>query len=84
MNATVTQAGDLNMSSAWECSRNDVVEGAAVILTAVAVWLLGSGWPDVAVAILLLALFIRSAIRVLRTAHRALYGTTQVAVGPQR
>src|SRR5205814_447288 len=36
--------GDLNMSSAWECSRNDVLEGVAVILTTVAVWLLGSGW----------------------------------------
>ena len=69
---TPYRMGDLNMSSAWECSRNDVVEGTAVILTAVAVWLLGSGWPDVLVAIVLLALFLRSAIRVLGMSHRAL------------
>jgi Co/Zn/Cd efflux system component len=81
---TPYRTGDVNMSSAWECSRNDVIEGTAVILTAVAVWLLGSGWPDVAGAIVLLALFLRSAIRVLGTAHRALYRTTRVAVGPQR
>jgi Co/Zn/Cd efflux system component len=64
--------GDLNMSSAWECSRNDVFEGVAVILTTVAVWLLGSGWPDVAVAAVLLVLFLRSALRVLGSASRAL------------
>ena len=67
------RAGDLNMSSAWECSRNDVFEGAAVILTAIAVALLGSAWPDLVVAIVLLAIFLRSAIRVLRGAWRALY-----------
>ena len=67
------KAGDLNMSSAWECSRNDVVEGAAVIVTTIAVALLGSAWPDLVVAIVLLAMFLRSAVRVLRGAWRALY-----------
>src|SRR6185503_3246291 len=67
------KGGDLNMSSAWECSRNDVVEGTAVILTTAAVALLGSAWPDLVVAIVLLAMFLRSAIRVLRGAFRALY-----------
>ncbi len=66
------RTGDLNMSSAWECSRNDVLEGVAVILTTVAVWLLGSGWPDVVVAAVLLVLFLRSALRVLGSASRAL------------
>ena len=67
------KSGDLNMSSAWECSRNDVFEGVAVILTTIAVALLGSGWPDVVVAVALLTIFLRSAIRVLRGAWRALY-----------
>jgi len=66
------KSGDLNMSSAWECSRNDVIEGGAVILTTVAVYLLGSAWPDIVVAVVLLGLFLRSAIRVLNAARRAL------------
>jgi Co/Zn/Cd efflux system component len=69
---TPYKAGDLNMASAWECSRNDVAEGLAVIVTAGAVWLLGSGWPDLVVAAALLAMFLRSAARVLGNATRAL------------
>ena len=61
------------MTSVWECSRNDVIEGLAVITTALAVWVFNSGWPDVLVAIALLALFLRSAIRVLKNAWRELY-----------
>ena len=63
---------DVNMSSVWECSRNDVFEGTAVIATALAVWLLDSGWPDVIVATALLVMFLRSAIRVLGNAWREL------------
>ncbi len=65
--------GDVNMASVWECSRNDVMEGLAVIATAAAVWLFDSGWPDVVVAIALLVLFLRSASRVLRAAWRELH-----------
>lgn len=75
---TPYRTGDLNMSSVWECSRNDVIEGAAVIVTAGAVWLLDSAWPDIAVAVVLLVVFLRSAIRVLGSARRAL---AQPAVG---
>ncbi len=64
---------DVNMSSVWECSRNDVMEGVAVIATAIAVWVFDSGWPDLLVAIALLVLFMRSAFRVLTRAWRALY-----------
>ncbi len=65
--------GDVNMTSVWECSRNDVTEGFAVIAATLAVWLFGSGWPDILVAIALLALFLRSAFRVLKIAWRELY-----------
>jgi Co/Zn/Cd efflux system component len=61
---------DINMSSVWECSRNDVFEGIAVIAAAVAVWLLNSGWPDILIACALLVLFLRSTIRVLSAANR--------------
>ena len=56
------------MSSSWECSRNDVIEGFAVIAAAAAVWLSDSGWPDIVAAVILLGIFLRSAARVLRTA----------------
>lgn len=60
--------GDMNLASAWECSRNDVFEGVAVLAAAAGVGLFGAGWPDLAVAVALLALFARSAVRVLGTA----------------
>lgn len=69
---TPYRRGDVNMASAWECSRNDVGEGVAVIAAALAVWLFASGWPDLVIAAALLALFLRSAARVLRNAWREL------------
>jgi Co/Zn/Cd efflux system component len=61
---------DVNMSSVWECSRNDVMEGLAVIAAAITVWMFDSGWPDIVIATGLLIMFLRSATRVLRTAWR--------------
>lgn len=60
--------GDVNMASAWECSRNDVFEGFAVLAAAAGVWWFDAGWPDLVVAAALLVLFLRSAWRVLRNA----------------
>src|SRR5215813_5017559 len=40
---------DINMRSAWICSRNDVIGNAAVLLAAGAVALTGSPWPDIAI-----------------------------------
>ncbi len=65
--------GDVNMSSVWECSRNDVMEGFAVIAAALTVWVFESGWPDIVIAAALVVLFLRSAARVLRGAWRELY-----------
>lgn len=67
--------GDVNMASAWECSRNDVWEGFAVLAAAAGVWLFGRGWPDLVIAAMLLVMFLRSAIRVLRAAWRGLRTT---------
>ncbi|WP_027079903.1 cation transporter [Luteimonas mephitis] len=63
--------GDVNMASAWECSRNDVYEGLAVLLAAVGVWLFDAGWPDLLIAAALLVMFLRSAWRVLGSAWRS-------------
>jgi Co/Zn/Cd efflux system component len=59
---------DINMSSVWECSRNDIAANIAVFVAALGVWLTGSGWPDIAVGLALAALFLRSAAKVLRGA----------------
>lgn len=59
---------DINMASVWECSRNDVYEGIAVILAAGAVWVSQSGLPDLLIAVFLLVLFARSAYRICASA----------------
>jgi Co/Zn/Cd efflux system component len=64
--------GDVNMSSVWECSRNDVFEGCAVLAAAGGVWLFRSGWPDLVIASALLLMFLRSALRVSRAAQAEL------------
>jgi Co/Zn/Cd efflux system component len=76
---TPHRSSDVNMSSAWECSRNDVIEGFAVVFAAVAVWMFGSGWPDLVVAVGLLAIFLRSAVRVLNRARTELNRATHAA-----
>lgn len=68
---TPYRRGDVNMASAWECSRNDVFEGFAVLFAAVGVWVFDSGWPDMVIAAMLLVMFLRSAWRVLRSAWRS-------------
>jgi Co/Zn/Cd efflux system component len=70
------RAEDVNMSSVWECSRNDIASNIAVLLASVAVWLTGSGWPDVLVGLLLGALFVRSALRVFAAALTSLRQVT--------
>ncbi|MBX3725304.1 MAG: cation transporter [Xanthomonadales bacterium] len=70
--------GDINLSSAWECSRNDIYEGFAVLLAAFAVWVFGAGWPDLVIASALLLLFLRSASRVMRGTWQELRGTAMV------
>jgi Co/Zn/Cd efflux system component len=66
---------DVNMASVWECWRNDVLEGCAVIAAALGVWIFKAGWPDLAIAVALLLLFARSARRVMRNAARHLRET---------
>ena len=67
---------DVNMSSVWECSRNDIASNLSVFLAAGAVWLTASGWPDILVAVGLVWLLMRSAIRVIKSALVVLRGAT--------
>lgn len=57
---------DINMASVWECARNDVIENLAVLLAAAGVWLTRSQWPDTVIALLLVLIFLRSGIRIVR------------------
>jgi Co/Zn/Cd efflux system component len=62
---------DINMRSAWVCSRNDVAGNAGVLVAAGAVALTGSPWPDIAIGLLIAGMFGHSAARVIRDASRA-------------
>lgn len=63
---------DVNMSSVWECSRNDIASNLSVFAAAGGVWLTGRGWPDLLVAAGLVVLLMRSAFRVFSAALRDL------------
>ncbi|MBI5430140.1 MAG: cation transporter [Nitrosomonadales bacterium] len=66
------RADDINMSSVWLCSRNDIIANISVLFAAVGVWLAHSGWPDIVVGLALAALFLRSAEHVLRESVKEL------------
>lgn len=66
------RSDDVNMSSVWECSRNDVVANCSVLLAAAAVWWTGAGWPDMVIALCLVAFLTRSALRVIIDARTEL------------
>jgi len=68
------RADDINMSSVWLCSRNDIIANVSVLFAAVGVWLTRSGWPDILIGLALAALFLRSALHVLREASKKLRG----------
>lgn len=68
------RAEDINMSSVFECSRNDIASNLSVFVAAGGVWFFQSGWPDLIVASLLAALLLNSSLRVIRGALRELRG----------
>ena len=66
------RSDDINMQSVWLCSRNDIVANVSVLFAAAGVWLTHSGWPDILVGLGIAALFLRSALFVLREAFTEL------------
>jgi Co/Zn/Cd efflux system component len=61
------RTADVNMSSVWECSRNDIAGNIAVLVASAAVWLTGSRWPDLLVGSLLSIWLLVSSARVLKS-----------------
>lgn len=66
--------GDSHRSSVWLCSRNDAIGNIAIVAAAGAVYLTNSGWPDLAVGVLMAALSLSAAFRILRQATGELRG----------
>jgi len=62
------RAEDINMSSVYECSRNDIASNLSVIVAAAGVWAFSAGWPDIVVGALLAGLLLRSSLRVIQGA----------------
>jgi Co/Zn/Cd efflux system component len=61
--------GDANIRSVWLCSRNDAIGNIAVMVAAVLVFVLGNRTPDLIVAGVMAALFLTSAVQILRQAN---------------
>ncbi|HEX9953740.1 MAG TPA: cation transporter [Allosphingosinicella sp.] len=59
---------DVNLSSTFECSRNDVLANVGVLAAALLVAATASPWPDIAIAAVIAFLFLRSALKVTREA----------------
>ena len=66
------RSDNLNMSSTWLCSRNDLVANVGVLFAAAASYFLASRWPDILVGATIAGLFVSSAFSVLRESIRAL------------
>lgn len=57
---------DINFTSVWICSRNDIVANVSVLLAAFLVFRLQSAWPDIVVGLGITLLFLRSAFGILK------------------
>lgn len=63
---------NINMSSVWLCSRNDIIANTSVLLTAGLVFLTNSFLPDFILGLLLTVVFAQSAGKVLQKARAEL------------
>jgi Co/Zn/Cd efflux system component len=70
---------DINMSSVFECSRNDIASNLSVILAAIGVWIFNSGIPDILIAMLLAVLLLKSSARVIKGALSELEQSNQTS-----
>jgi cation diffusion facilitator family transporter len=71
------RSDDINMRSTWLCSRNDIVANVGVIMASGGVWVTVTKWPYVIVGSVIAALFLSSAVSVLREALPILRAQSQ-------
>ena len=62
------RSDDINMSSTWLCSRNDVIANLSVLGAAGLVMLTESLWPDLIVGLGLALLYLHSSVKVAKDA----------------
>ena len=60
---------DINMRSAWLCSRNDVLANLGVLAAAGGVSLTGSYWPDLTVGAIIAGLILQSSFGIFKDAR---------------
>lgn len=58
--------GDMNIKSAWICSRNDVIANVGVIVAGLLVIALGSKWPDIIVGLAISAIVLQSSVDIIK------------------
>lgn len=57
------------VSAAWLVARNDIIINGAIVVMAVVTLFVASGWPDIALGLIILGLNATAARRVWRAAH---------------
>ena len=63
---------NLNMSSVWLCSRNDIVANSSVLMAAFTTGIYPSPLPDILVGFLLTFIFTKSSLKVIRKSRKEL------------
>lgn len=71
---------DINMSSVWLCSRNDIIANVSVIGATVLVFFTGTSWPDLIVGLGITVLFTSSAVKVAKASVLSLKAENAVRV----
>jgi Co/Zn/Cd efflux system component len=61
--------GDANVRSVWLCTRNDVIQCLAIVVTGGLVWFTKSAWPDIIVGAILALVFLQSAWSIIAQAR---------------
>ena len=72
---TQHRGDDLNMRSTWLCSRNDIIANVGLVAAAACVFVFGSPLPDLIVALVVTAVFIKSSVYVIQQAVTTLRST---------
>lgn len=72
--------GDANVRAVWLFSRNDAIGNAAVVIAAVLVAWTQTPWPDLVVAVIIAALFLRSAWSIIRDANEDLSASARTGL----
>ena len=63
---------DINFSSVWTCSRNDIIANTSLLIAAFLVFYFQNAWPDLIVGMGITVLFLRSSLGIFSEAKLVL------------